>query len=152
MQVGSAGSGSVQAAAMRAATTPPGVGGALKPVETAGGRSTVDVDTVFRVVHALGQELRGTLDGAEAARMSGPVGVDPKLIQRTIAAAKENHSALMEKGSHAADSLKGLLRDLEGALSGSEASNAHLKQIIDQHQRVLAERYGFTGHLLDRLA
>jgi hypothetical protein len=58
----------------------------------------------------------------------------------------------MEKGSHAADSLKGLLRDLEGALSGSEASNAHLKEIIDQHQRVLAERYGFTGHLLDRLA
>ena len=152
MQVGSVGGGSVHAAAMRAATTPPGVSGAIRPTETAGGRSTVDVDAVFRVVHALSQELRGTLDGAEAARMAGPVGLDPALIQGTIREAKQNHAALLEKGSRAAESLKGFLADLETALSGSEASNAHLQGVIADHQQRLAERFGFTGHLLQRVA
>ena len=152
MNVSGAGTGSIQGAALRAATSPPGVQGPSRAAETAGGRSTVDVDQVFRVVHQLGQRLRGTLDGAEAERMTGPVGVDPGLLKGAIADAKENLGSLMERGSHAAESVKALLRDLEGALNGSEASNAHLQGVVAAHQRQLAERYGFSGHLLNTVA
>jgi hypothetical protein len=145
----SAGTRPITATAARAATTPPGVSGGARPAPTRAPGPPSQVDRLFAVVNSVSQELRGAMDGAEAARMSGPVGVDPAQVQRTLAEAKENLQSLMKAGGQAGRSAESFLRDLEDALSGSEASNAHLQQVVARQQDELAARFGFSGHLLN---
>jgi hypothetical protein len=58
----------------------------------------------------------------------------------------------MKAGGQAGKSAESFLRDLEEALSGSEASNAHLQQLVARQQDKLAAKFGFSGHLLNTWA
>lgn len=148
----SAGTQSIQSTAARAATTPPGVSAGARPapVSTPGPSSRVDV--LFGVVNAIAQELRGTIDGAEARRIAGPVGVDPARLRETVDKATAELQRLADEGGRAGESAAALLRDLKTAVTSGPASNAHLQQRIAEQQNLLAQRFGFSGHLLNTWA
>lgn len=148
----SAGTQSIQAAAVRSRTDINSGSAPTSPPTSARSRAQSNVDRLFALTAGISQKLEGTLNSAEAKRIQGLDGVSPDRVVQSLGEIKEKVDAMRARAPTLTRFTDKLSAEVDQAVKGGRGSIDRIADTVKQAQAAMAERYGYVGHLVDMKA